>query len=57
MEESDVRKIFKELILEINSSFLEKQDTEFLEGLKLLTNSDSIENMIKRFKKLAGIEK
>lgn len=56
MEDSNLKKSFKKLILEIDTSKLDKQDIEFLEDLRKLTNYSSVEDMIKRFKKLAGIK-
>lgn len=56
MKNSNLIEHFRNLILEIEISSIKDQDNEFLEELRKLTGFNSVEEMIERFKKLAGIE-
>lgn len=56
MNNSKIKEIISKLLLEIENSNDRQEDTEFLEELRELTGSVSIEEMLERFKKLAGLE-
>ncbi len=56
MKASKLNTGFKKLVLEIEKSNTNNEETEWLEKLRKLTGHKTVEEMIKRFKKLANIE-
>ena len=57
MKKPKLKNEFKKLVLEIENSKNNPEENEFLEQLRKLTGYKTVDNMIKRFKKLSGIEK
>ena len=55
MKDSKVKDNFKRLVVEMEKAKNKAEDSDFLEKLRKLTGHETIEKMVKRFKKLAGL--
>ena len=55
MKKNNLEENFKKFVLEVNKAQDQNKENEFMEKLRLLTKHKSIEAMVARFKKLAGI--